>query len=203
MIPKYCQQVYAILWNTFGENMFSTRDLIFLDAFVSTSMKKKVLFKLCKDGWIIREKRGSYRCLNPKNVFGSFFKPRVLDLLKQSKMKWCFSGLNALEVYTDFSVCHRSWLSSPFYIKILRKDLKKWFNLFKSHNIPFLVNDAKPRFGEYIVLIPLNDFDFQIVDDYPVEPLEDVVRFCRERSYEFAYEMNYLGDRYGKRVRAT
>lgn len=203
MITKYCQKIYGVLWNRFGERAFSTKDLIFLDAFISISMKKKVLFSLCKDGWIIREGRGSYKCSNPRNVFENFFSPKVSDLLKQTKMKWCFSKLNALEVYTDFSVCHRSWLSSPFYIKILRKDLKKWINIFKSHDIPFFVNDPKPQFGEYVVLIPQDDFDFKIVNDHPVEPLDDVARFCRERSYEFAYELDYLGDKYGKRVRAT
>lgn len=203
MIPKYCQQVYAVLWNRFGENAFLTKDLIFLDAFISPSMRKKVLFKLSRDEWIIREKRGLYRCLNPKSVFESFFKPKVSDLLTETEMKWAFTRLNASEVYTDFSVCHRSWLSSPFYIKILKRDLKKWIAVFREHDVPFIINDSKPRLGEYVVLVPENHFSYRIVNGYPVEPISNVIKFCRERIYEFALEMNYLRDKYGKRVRAT
>jgi len=203
MIPKYCQQVYAILWNRFGENTFSTKDLIFLDVFFSSSMKKKVLFSLNKDEWIIREGRGLYRCLNPKSIFESFFKPKVSDLLTQTKMKWAFTGLNALEVYSDFSVCHRSWLSSPFFIKILKKDLKQWISTFQKNDVPFFINDSRPQFGEYVVLVPKDDFDYRIVNGYPVEPLDDVIKFSKKRSYEFAYEIDYLGDKYGKRIRAT
>ena len=173
---------------------------MFLDLFISKSMKKKILFELSEKNWIERERRGNYRCVDPETVFGEFFKPKVMDLLRNIKMKWCFYGLNALEVYTNFSVEHRSWLSSPFYIKILKKDLKKWLLLFKKHNIPTYVNESKAEFGEYVILMPSDEFRCRIINNYPVEPLQNVIRFAEQRKFEFAYELKYLGEKYGIRA---
>jgi len=203
MIPKYIQQVYAVLWNKFGENEFSTKELIFLDLFMSKNMKKKVLFLLNKNGWIKRKTRSKYVCVNPKIVFETFFKPVVIELLRSAKTKWCFSRLNALEIYSNFSVEHRSWMSSPFYIKVLKRDLKKWINLFKKHDITVFINEGKPEFGEYVILIPKNDFVVKIMDNYPVEPLEDVVKFAEQRSFEFEYELNYLEKKYARTIRTA
>jgi hypothetical protein len=193
-------QTYAILWNKFGERQFSTKEIRFLDLFMSKSMKKKTLFELSEKSWMKREGRGSYRCIDPKVVFEGFFKPKVMDLLRDVKMKWCFYGLNALEVYTNFSVEHRSWLSSPFYIKVLKKDLKKWLLLFKKHDIPTYVNDSKAEFGEYVILMPSDEFKSKTVNNYPVESLENVIRFVEQRKFEFAYELKYLGEKYGIRA---
>jgi hypothetical protein len=193
-------QTYAILWNKFGDRQFSTKEIRFLDLFMSKSMKKKTLFELSEKSWMKRESRGSYRCIDPKVVFEGFFKPRVMVLLKNVKMKWCFYGLNALEVYTNFSVEHRSWLSSPFYIKVLKKDLKKWLLLFKKHDIPTYINESKAEFGEYVILMPSDEFKSKTINNYPVEPLENVIRFAEQRKFEFAYELKYLGEKHGIRA---
>jgi hypothetical protein len=195
--------MYAVLWNKFEERQFSTKELRFLDVFLSKGMKKKVLFNLSEGGWLKREGRGNYRCVSPKNVFESFFRPRVMNLLKSTRMKWCFFGLNALEVYSEFSVEHRSWLSSPFYIKILKRDLEKWIKIFKKNGIPFYKNQAKPELGEYVILMPKTGFKAKVVNGYPVEPLADVVKFAEQRSFEFAYELKYLREKYGRAVRTA
>lgn len=200
MISKYAQKLYGLLWNKFGENVFYTKQLNFLDIFMSKTMKKKLLFILNEQEWIERIGRGKYICLNPSVVIGNFFKPKVLSLLKKTKMKWCFSALNALEVYSDFSVEHRSWISSPFYIKILEKDLKKWIKLFKKSEIPIFIYEGKPQLGEYVVLIPKKTFNVKIINDHPVETLEEVIEFTKKRSFEFAYELNYLGEKYGRTI---
>lgn len=202
MIPKYAQQIYAVLWNKFGENEFSTKQLNFLDLFMSKGTKKKTLFLLTKENWIRRKTRSRYVCVNPRIIFETFFKPKVIELLKSAKMKWCFSRLNALEVYSDFSVERRSWISSPFYIKVLKRDLKKWINLFKKQDITVFIDEGKPQFGEYVVLIPKGNFTAKIVNNYPVEPLEDVIKFIKQRNFEFEYELNYLREKYG-RIYAT
>jgi hypothetical protein len=193
-------QIYAALWNKFGERQFSTKEVRFLELFMSKGMKKKVLFELSEKNWVKREGRGNYRCVNPKVVFEEFFKPRVMNLLKDAKMEWCFYGLNALEVYTNFSVEHRSWLSSPFYIKVLKKDLKKWLRLFKKHDINAHINESKAEFGEYVILIPSEEFRSKTVNNYPVEPLENVIKFAEQRKFEFAYELKYLSENYGIRA---
>lgn len=200
MIPKYAQRLYGLLWNKFGEDAFSTRQLAFLEVFMSKAMKRKLLFILCEQGWIKRIGRSNYVCLNPNVIVGNFFKPRVLDLLRKTKMKWCFSALNALEAYSDFSVEHRSWISSPFYIKIFKKDLKRWIKLFKKYEIPILVNEGKPQLGEYVVLIPKKAFTVKTVNNYPVESLEEVIEFAKKRTFEFAYELDYLKGKYGRTI---
>lgn len=193
-------QIYAILLNKFGERKFSTKELKFLDLFMSKNMKKKFIFELSEKGWLIGEERGNYRCISPKVVFESFFKPKIMNLLKNTKLRWCFYGLNALEVYTNFSVDHRSWMSSPFYIKVLKKDLKAWLTLFKKNDINAHLNESKAEFGEYAVLMPLDDFRCKNVNNYPVESLENVSNFARQRKFEFAYEIDYLGEKYGIRT---
>jgi hypothetical protein len=193
-------QIYAILLNKFGERKFSTKELKFLDLFMSKNMKKKFIFELTEKSWLIREGRGNYRCISPKVVFESFFKPKIMNLLKSTKLRWCFYGLNALEVYTNFSVDHRSWMSSPFYIKVLEKDLKAWLTLFKKNDINVHLNESKAEFGEYAVLTPLDDFRCKIISNYPVESLENVSNFARQRKFEFAYEIDYLDEKYGIRT---
>jgi len=193
-------QIYAALWNKFGERRFSTKEMKFLDLFMSKNMKKKFIFELSGKGWLIREGRGSYRCMSPKVIFESFFKPKLMNLLKNTKLRWCFYGLNALEAYTNFSVDHRSWMSSPFYIKVLERDLKKWLLLFKKHDIPTYINESKAAFGEYVILMPSDEFKIKIVNNYPVEQLENVIKFAEQRKFEFAYELKYLDEKYGIRA---
>jgi len=200
MISKYAQKLYALLWNKFGERIFYTKQLNFLDVFMSKTMKKKLLFILYEQGWIKRIGRGRYICLSPNVIIDNFFKPKILDLLRKTKMKWCFSALNALEVYSDFSVGHRSWISSPFYIKVLKKDLKKWIKLFKKYEISILINVGKPQLGEYVVLIPKKTFSIKIINNYPVEPLDEVINFIEKRDFEFAYELDYLREKYGRAI---
>lgn len=198
MISKYEQQIYAVLWNKFRENEFSTKQLKFLELFMSKGMKKKTLFLLAKKGWIRRKTRSRYVCTDPKMIFETFFRPKIVELLRTIKMKWCFSRLNALEIYSDFSVEHRSWISSPFYIKVLKRDLRKWINLFKKQDTAVFINEGKPEFGEYVILIPKDNFVVKTVNNHPIEPLEDVIKFIEQRSFEFEYELNYLREKYGR-----
>lgn len=201
MIPKYCQKVYAALWNRFGEEKFSSRDLTFLEVFTSKNMVKKILHVLTRDGWIERIERGSYVCVTPEDVFKQFFKPKMMDILNKINLEWCFTGLNALEVYSDFSVCHRSWLSNPYHIKVLRKDLEKWEKVFQENDIPLSVGEGRPRLGEYVILYPEEKLRHKVVNGYRVEPLGEALKFCEDHIYEFGHEYDYLREKYGGSLR--
>ena len=201
MLTKVESEIYAVLWKKFGQSEFSTKELRFLDIFLSTTMKKKVLFVLSQNGWIKRIMRGHYVCAVPNEIFKQIFEPKVLGLLTKTKMKWVFSRLNALEVYTDFSVTHRSWLSSPFYINVLKKDLGKWLSLLKKTGMRTYVSYAKPSLGEYIVLMPKEKLEIKFVRGFPVESFKEVVQFAQQNPFEFEYELNYLREKYGVKIR--
>lgn len=198
-IPAYAQEAYAILFNRFGNQQFTTG---YLTWFVSRAMAKKILHILEKKGWIRRVGRGKYVCRRPEEIMKNLVRFRVPSLLVKAGKKYCFCKASAVEVWTDFSYIQRSWEHSPYFIKVLKKDLSFWVEFFREHGIRVFVEVAKPSLGEFVILIPEEDFKFAIHNDKPVEPLKETVKFCEKRIAVFEYPLAFLTKRFGIKTRA-
>jgi len=192
-IPVYAQEVYAVLYNRFKERPFDSN---YLRWFISEPMMKKTLHVLEKKGWIRRLDRGSYCCINPDKVFRDMVRLKVPELLSKANKPYAYAKVSAAEIWTDFSYMQRSWEHSPYFIKVLKKDLNYWVEYLRSHKIKSFVKEAKPALGEFVVLLPEERLSYDMHNGKPVEKLVDVVKFCEENIETFEYPLAYLIKKY-------
>jgi len=197
-IPTYAQQAYAILYNRFADQPF---DSDYLGWFLSRSMVKKTLHALEKKGWIRRVRKGSYVCLEPGEVFKDMVQFNVPRLLEEAGKKYAYTGASAVEVWTDYSYMQRSWEHSPYFVKVLRKDLESWTKYFREHKVNVFVEEAEPSIGEFVVLFPEERLDFEVYDGKPVDKLREVAKFCERNIEVFEYPLAYLKSKFGVKTK--
>jgi len=199
-VPTYAQEAYAILYNRFASDSFPSD---YLTWFISRAMVKKTLHILEKAGWIRRVEKGRYVCVNPDVVFKSMIEFKVPKLLERAGMRYAYTEASAAEIWTDFSYIQRSWEHSPYYIKVLRSDLKQWLEYFNKHRVNVFVNEAELSLGEFVVLKPQEKLVYDTYNNLPVEPLERVVRYCEMHIDSFEYPLAYLQAKFKVRTRAS
>jgi hypothetical protein len=197
-IPTFAQQAYAILYNRFGDQPFESK---YLGWFLSKGMVKKTLHILEKRHWVKRVRKGSYVCINPDEIFRSMVQFRVPALLKEAGKKYAYTAASAVEVWTDYSYIQRSWEHSPYFVKVLKKDLKSWIHYFREHKVNAFVKDAKPALGEFAVLFPEERLNPEIYGGSPVDKLNEVVRFCEKNIDAFEYPLAYLKSKFMVKTR--
>lgn len=192
-IPPYCLRAYALFFSKHGSREpFKQSEL---DWIVGQSMKKKIFSLLLKFGWITKHSRDSYKCIEPQNVIKGLLEFKVPEIIKESKKPYAFTNLSAIEIWSDYSYVQRGIDKSPYFIKVLRKDLKYWKEFFNKKNIPNYVNEGS-TIGEYIILIPVESVDFIDKDGLKVEPLKKVSKIAKDNEmYSYAY--NYMREKYG------
>ena len=127
-VPQYCLRAYAMFFSKHGSReSFRQSEL---DWIVGQSMKKKIFAYLLRAGWIKKESREEYTCLEPSMVMKGLLEFRVPEIIKESEKEYSFTGLSAIELWSDYSYVQRGLEKSPYFIKVLRKDLKKQTELF-------------------------------------------------------------------------
>lgn len=188
-IPSYAQEAYAILYNKFANDIFHSN---YLGWYISNDMVKKTLHELEKSGWVKRVGRGMYTCVSPEDVFKSLIAFKVPDLLQNSGRNFVYADASAAEIWTDFSYIQRGWEHSPYYINVLRNDLSQWVDYFRKHKVNVFVDRSNASLGEFVVLKPQASLNPVLHDNFPVEPLEKVVRFCEQHIDTFEYHLAYL-----------
>lgn len=198
-IPTYAQQAYAILYNRFSDQPF---DSSYLAWFLSRGMVKKTLHILEKKKWIRRIERGSYVCINPDEVFKDMVQFRVPTLLDNSGKSYAYTGASAVEIWTDYTYIQRSWEHSPYFVKMLRRDLKSWTHYFREHKVNIFVKEAQPSIGEFVVLFPEERLESEVYGGKPVDGLSEVARFCERNIEAFEYPLAYLKNKFGVEIRA-
>ena len=192
-IPPYCLRAYALFFVKFGSReSFKQNEL---DWIVGQSMRKKIFSVLLKFGWITKDSRDSYKCVEPQNAIKGLLEFKVPEIIKDSKKVYSFTNLSAIEIWSDYSYVQRSMDRSPYFIKVLKNDLKYWKEFFNKKNIPNYVNEGS-TIGEYIILIPVKKIDFIDKDGLKVEPLKKVSKIAKDNEmYSYAY--NYMRNKYG------
>lgn len=199
-IPPYAQEAYAILYNRFASDSFPSD---YLSWFISKSMVKKTLHTLEKAGWIRRVGKGKYVCVTAVDIFKSMIDFKVPKLLEEAGRMYSYADVSAVEVWTDYSYIQRSWEHSPYYVKILRSELKEWIEYFRKHRVNVFVNKAEPSLGEFVVLKPQEKLTYETHNDLPVEPLDAAVKYCERHINTFEYPLAYLRAKFKVRTKAT
>lgn len=191
-IPQYCLRAYALFFTKHGSReSFRQSEL---DWIVSQSMRKKIFSVLLNAGWIRKEKRNYYKCVEPETAIKGLLEFRVPDVIKGAERPYAFAGLSAIEIWSDYAYVQRGIERSPYFIKVLKKDISYWKIFFNKKNIPNYV-DKGFTVGEYVILIPAENVKFVEKDGFNVEPLKETLKIAKmNKMFDYAY--NYMRKKY-------
>ena len=192
-IPQYCLRAYALFYTKHGSR--ETFKQSELDWIVSQSMKKKIFSVLLRSGWIKKITRNDYKCTEPEKAIRGLLEFRIPNVIKQAKKPYSFTGLSAVEIWSDYVYVQRGMERSPYFIKVLKKDLKYWKVFFNKHNIPNYI-DQGSTIGEFMVLIPVNKLTAFDKEGMKVDALKETIKIAKENEmYSYAYD--YMRGKYG------
>ena len=191
-VPQFVLRAYALFYSKHSSiEQFRQSEL---DWTVSQSMKKKIFALLLRSGWIKKNSKDSYKCLEPKDIIKGLLEFKVPKLIKESERQYAFTGLSAIEIWSDYSYVQRGIEKSPYFIKVLKKDLRYWKEFFNKRSIPNYVNEGS-TIGEYVILIPANNINAVDKEGLKVEPLKKVLVIAKENEmYSYAY--SYMRNKY-------
>ena len=191
-IPQYCLRAYSLFYSKHGSReAFGQNEL---DWIVSKSMKKKIFSILLKSGWIEKASKNTYKCVQPDKVVKGLLEFKVPEIMKQAERPYAFTSLSSIEIWSDFVYIQRGMERSPYFMKVLKKDLKYWKGFFNSYNVPNYINEGS-AIGEFVVLIPVGRLNAVDKEGLYVEPLKETMKIARENEmYSYAY--NYMREKY-------
>jgi len=192
-IPQYGLRAYALLFSRHGaREEFGQSDLEWI---VGESMRKKIFALLLKSGWITKRSRNAYLCVKPDEIFKGLLEFKVPEIIKGAERPYAFTGLSAVEIWSDYSYVQRGIEKSPYFVKVLDKDLAYWKDFFNSRNIPVYVNDGS-TIGEYAILVPVEKLHYAERNGLKVEDLKEAMGIAKSNEIH-SYAYNYMKDKYG------
>ena len=192
-VPPYGLKAFALLFSRHGvHEPFRQSDL---DWIVSVSMKKKIFSLLMRTGWIKKNQDKTYSCTNPSDAIKGLLDLRVPEIIQNAKKKYAFTQSSAIEIWSDFSYVQRGFEKSPYFIKVLKKDLNYWKEFFSHNGIPHYIRSGM-TIGEFVILIPVNTVAFEEKDGFKVDSLKETIANARSNEIH-AYELEYIRKRYG------
>jgi hypothetical protein len=197
-IPQYCLKAYALFYTRFGTSrQFEQSEL---DWVVSQPMKKKIFSILLNSNWIRKKSRNSYLCNKPSEIFTHLLEFRVPEIMKISKREYSFTGLSAIEIWSDYSYIQRDMKRSPYFIKILKKDIKYWKGFFAKEGTPAYEKQGT-NIGEFIIMIPVDRIVCWNKQGLRVDPLDETMNEAGQNEL-YAYAYNYMREKYGQAATA-
>ena len=192
-IPNYGLRAYALFFSKHGlQEEFTQSDL---DWIVGQSMKKKIFSLLLNNGWIKKASSTSYKCVNPEIILKGLLEFKVPKIIKEATKPYAFTGLSAVEIWSDYSYIQRGTEKSPYYLKVLKKDLQYWKNFFNKYRIPNYVKTGG-TIGEFVILEPVEELSFVEKNEVKVESLKETERIAKSNSF-YGYPYNYIKEKYG------
>ena len=192
-LPEFGLRAYAVLFAKYGPR--ETFKQSALDWIVSQSMKKKIFALLLKAGWIRKASRASYFCEKPEETIKGLAELKVFDVMKKAAKPYAFTGLSAVEIWSDYSYVQRGIEKSPYFIKVMKKDLKYWKGFLRKEHVPWYVHEGS-TIGEYVILMPVEHITSVEKECLKVEPLQRALQIAKKNEmYRYAY--NYMRGKYG------
>lgn len=192
-IPGYALRAYALFYTKYGSKESFTQAA--LDWITGTSMKKKIFSVLMHAGWIQKKDRTSYVCTKPDKAIQGLLEFKVPAIIKEATKPYAFTGLSAIERWSDYVYVQRSRERSPYFIEILRKDIPYWKNFFHQHSIPVYVKKGT-TIGEFVIIIPTEKVKPIQKEAISVIPLKEAMRMAKENEM-YAYAYHYMRKKYG------
>ncbi len=192
-IPQYGLKAYALLFSKHGvQGEFRQSEL---DWIVSPSMKKKIFSLLLRSGWIRKNQKGNYSCTSPSEAITGLLEFRVPEIIQNAEKPYAFTQLSAVEIWSDFSYVQRGMEKSPYFIKVLRKDLKYWTAFFNNNEIPNYIGSGA-TIGEFIILIPVKSLSYDEKNGFKVDSLNEAMQYAKSNDV-YAYASEYMESKYG------
>lgn len=194
-IPQFCLRAYALFFTKHrSTEPFQQSEL---DWITSQSMKKKIFSMLLHAGWIKKSARDSYVCVSPEKVMSGLLEFKIPEVIKEAKKPYAFTGLSAVEIWSDYCYVQRSIEKSPYFIKIAKKDISYWKAFFSKKHIPSYVHSGS-TIGEYTILIPVEKVIAVEKEGAMVESLQETLSIAKENEM-YAYAYNYMKKKYQKK----
>ena len=158
-------------------------------------MKKKIFSVLVNNGWIKKVTHNTYQCITPEIIIKGLLEFKVQNIIKKATKLYAFTGLSAVEIWSDYVYMQRGREKSPYYIKILKKDMKYWKGFFNKYKIPNYVNTGA-TIGEFVILIPVQAIISEEKEGIYVETRKETEKIARGNSF-YTYPYNYMRKKYG------
>ena len=155
----------------------------------------KIFALLVRNGWIHKVSSNLYKCVNPEVILKGLLEFKVPQIIKEARKPYAFTGLSAIEIWSDYSYIQRGREKSPYYIKILKKDLKYWKSFFNRYRIPNYVK-AGSTIGEFVILMPVDTLKTMEKDEMYVDTLQETAKAAKANSF-YSYPYNYMREKYG------
>ncbi len=191
---------YFELWNVLSQwkGEFTTRE--FASTFASPD-PNKVLHDMVKKGLLEKIGWGRYKV----TAQGEYVRmksdiPAAYERIRTAGLPYVLSGVDAVFLWTrgGYNV-DRFFGFYPISLKVRREDLPKWQSFFRSAGQRFVVEGRRVEetlFGVFYLLRPVGRLRRDEVEGYGVEPLKDVVRFCRDNVYAYEPALEMLDEMY-------
>jgi hypothetical protein len=195
--------LYSLLFLKFGSAPFGLDSVKW---YFSPQMLKKLFHNLTRAGWLSNFSRGKYVCSSPVDAVKSFFEPTVEGALSDARklsLEFAFFGASAVDVWSDGTYKQDSWEKKPFFVLVLRKDLKGWNKFFSSKQIQFFSEPKQNILGEFVVLKAVDSFKSVFHDGVPVISLQETVSFCEKNKALFEYPLAYFANKYKVKTSAS
>jgi len=192
-IPYYGLKAYALFYSKHGtREAFKQSDL---DWIVGQSLKKKIFALLLKTGWIKKRSYDTYVCNDPDHIMQGLVEFKVPTIIIKAERPYAFTQLSAVEIWSDYSYVQRGIEKSPYFIKVLRKDLAYWKQFFSTYKVPCYIKKGS-MIGEYIILIPVRSLRFVDKDGYKVESFDTAIKIAKSNEI-YLYAYHYMRKKYG------
>lgn len=192
-IPAFGLKAYALFLSKHGTSEgFRQSEL---DWIVGQSMKKKIFSLLVRTGWIRKQPNNTYVCVKPDEIMSGLLEFRVPGIIKQAQKDYSFTGLSAIEIWSDYSYVQRGIEKSPYFIKILKKDLKYWKIFFNRQGISNYINEGA-TIGEYVIFIPVDKLEWVEKNGFNVDTLNETEKNAQSNEI-YAYAYHYMRKKYG------
>ena len=133
--------------------------------------------------------------MNPSDAIQGLLEFRVPEIMRNATKIYAFTQLSAVEIWSDFAYIQRGFEKSPYFIKILRKDMKYWKEFFNSHEIPNYFHSGM-SIGEFVILIPVSSVSFEEKDGFKVDSLKDTRKYAKSNDI-YSYASEYIENKYG------
>ena len=192
-VPNYGLRAYALFYTKHGvRETFQQSEL---DWIVSQSMRKKIFATLLRAGWITKVSWQEYACVNPDMIFKNLLDFRVPAVMREAQKPYAFTGLSAIEIWSDFSYVQRGRERSPYFVKVLIQDVPYWNEFFNQHTISHYVREGS-TIGEFVIVIPVKKIRSVKKNELAVEPLEQAMSAAKKNEM-FPYAYTYMKKKYG------
>lgn len=193
-------EIWIILQNWKKE--FTVKE--FISAFQSPD-PNKVLFDMTKKGFLEKIGWGKYKVCTPRELFKSRVNIlKAYELVRKVRLKHAFTNVDAVFLWTKGGYqVGRFFGFYPIYLKVLRKDLKKWKETLKSERVYIKGEPLRETFfGIFYVLQPEKDFKIAKIDDFYADSLKQTVEFCKRNIYQYEPALEMLNEMYDLKMKA-